>query len=71
MHIDSVVQAHPDEKTHLINTEVTSSNINEMSHVMNKENWPTVKEKINHHHHLKIQLTPQNLKHWCSSLGIA
>ena len=43
--IDRVIQVHPDEKTHLTNTEVTSSNINEMSHVINKENWGTDKEK--------------------------
>ena len=43
--IDSVIQAHPDETTHLTNTEVTSSNINEMSHVMNKENRPPDKER--------------------------
>ena len=43
--IDSVIQAHTDETTHLTNTEVTSSNINEMSHVMNKENRPTDKER--------------------------
>ena len=53
--VDSVIQADPDETTHLINTGVTSSNKNE----------------INHHHHLKTQLTPKNLKHQCSSLGIA
>ena len=29
--IESVVQAHPDETTHLTNTEVPSSNINQMS----------------------------------------
>ena len=34
----SVIQADPDETTHLINTGVTSSNINEVIHTMNKEN---------------------------------
>ena len=43
--IDSVIQAHPDETTHLTNTEATSSNINDMSHVMNKENRPPNKER--------------------------
>ena len=43
--IDSVIQAYPDERTRLTNTEITSSNINEMSHVMNKENRPPDKER--------------------------
>ena len=43
--IDGVIQAHPDERTHLTNTQVTSPNINEMSHVMNKENRSPVKER--------------------------
>ena len=43
--VDSVIQADPDETTHLINTGVTSSNINEMSHIMNKENQPPDKER--------------------------
>ena len=43
--IDSVIQADPDETKHLTNTEVTSSNINEMSHIMNKENGPPDKER--------------------------
>ena len=43
--IDSVIQVHPDETTHLTNTEITSSDINEMSHVMNKENRPPDKER--------------------------
>ena len=34
-----------DETTHLTNTDVTSSNIIEMSHVMNKENRPPDKER--------------------------
>ena len=42
---DLVIQAHPDERTHLTNTEVTSSNKNETSHVMNKENRPPDKER--------------------------
>ena len=42
--IDRVIQAHP-ERTHLTNTEVTSPNINEISHVMNKKNRPPVKER--------------------------
>ena len=43
--IDSVIQAHPEERMHLNNTEVTSSDIKEMSHVMNKENRPPDKER--------------------------
>ena len=35
---DSVTQAQSDETMHLTNTEVAFSNINEMSHVMNKKN---------------------------------
>ena len=61
--IDSIIQAHPDERTHLTNTEVKSSNITEMSHVMNKENQSLDKKEINQHHHLKTQLAPKNLKH--------
>ena len=60
--VDSVNQAHPDETKHLTNTGVTSSNINEMSHIINKED-PLIKKEINHNHHLKTQLTPKNLKH--------
>ena len=36
--IDSVIQAHPDERMHLTNTEVTSSNINEMGREMKSKN---------------------------------
>ena len=43
--IDTVIQADPDERTHLTSTEVTSSNINEMSHVMNKENGVNLPDK--------------------------
>ena len=43
--VDSVIQADPDETTHLTNTGVTSSNINEMSHIMNTENQPPDKER--------------------------
>ena len=43
--VDSVNQAHPDETKHLPNTGVTSSNINEMSHIINKENQPPDKER--------------------------
>ena len=35
---DSVTQAQSDETMHLTNIEVAFSNINEMSHVMNKKN---------------------------------
>ena len=42
---DSVIQAHPDETIHLTNTGVESSNINEMSHTMNKENRFPDKER--------------------------
>ena len=41
----SVIQAHLDVRTHLINTDVTSSNINEMSHIMSKESRPPDKER--------------------------
>ena len=44
---DRVIQEHPDERTHLTNTEVTSSNINKMRHVVNKENPPPDKERDN------------------------
>ena len=67
----SVIKAHPDKETHLTNTGVTSSSVNEMSHIMNKKIDPVIKKGINHHHHLKAQLTPKNQKHQCSSLGIA
>ena len=43
--VDSVIQADPDETTHLTNTGVTSSNINELSHIINKENRPPDKER--------------------------
>ena len=43
--VDSVIQADPDETTHLTNTGVTSSNINEVSHIINKENRPPDKER--------------------------
>ena len=43
--IDSVIQADPDETTHLTNTGVTSSNTNEVSHKINKENRPPDKER--------------------------
>ena len=45
VHVDSVIQADPDETKHLINTGVTCSNINEVSHIMNKENRPSDKER--------------------------
>ena len=62
----------PDETTHLTNKEVTFAIINEMSHVMNKDNQSSDKEREkNHHHHLKTQPTPQNLNRPCSSLEIA
>ena len=40
--IDIVIQAHPDKRTHLANTEVTTPNIREMSH---KGNRPPDKER--------------------------
>ena len=43
--IDCVIQPHPDDRTHLTNTEVTSPNINEMSYIMNMENRPPDKER--------------------------
>ena len=43
--VDSVIQEVPDEITHLTNTGVTSSNIDEVSHIMNKENRPHDKER--------------------------
>ena len=69
--VDSVIQANPDETTHLTNTGVLSSNINAVSYIMNMKNRPPDKKEINHHHHLKTQLTPKNIKHQCSSLGVA
>ena len=45
MQIDNLIQAHPDQTTHLIHTEVRSSAINETSYVMNKENRPPDKER--------------------------
>ena len=42
---DSVIQADPNETTHLTNTGVTSSNKNEVRHIMNKENRPPDKER--------------------------
>ena len=41
--IDSVIQAHADERIHLTNTKF--SNINDMSHVINKKNQPHNKER--------------------------
>ena len=52
--IDSVIRAHPDETTHLTNTEVTFSNINKISHVMNKDNRSSYKERD------KLRPTSQN-----------
>ena len=69
--IDSVIQAHPDERTHLTNTEVTSSDINEMNHVMNKGNRPPNKERDKPPPPSQTQLTTKNLKRQCSSVGIA
>ena len=43
--IGSVIQADPVETTHMTNIEVTSSNINEISHIMNKKNRPSDKER--------------------------
>ena len=43
--VDSVIQEVPDEITHFTNTGVTSSNIDEVSHIMNKENRPHDKER--------------------------
>ena len=68
---DNVIQAHPDERTHLTNTKVTSSNINEMSHVMNMENQPTHKERDRPPPPSQNLTTSQNPNHHCSSLGIA
>ena len=45
LQVDSVIQADPDETTHLTNIGVTSSNINEVSHTMNKENRPPDTER--------------------------
>ena len=47
MEIDNLIQAHPDQTTHLIHTEVRSSAINETSYVMNKENRSPDKETQN------------------------
>ena len=43
--VDSVIEADPDEKMHFTNRGVTSSNINEVSHIMNKENRLPDKER--------------------------
>ena len=43
--VNSVIQSNPDEATHLTNTGVTSSNINEISHIKNKENRSADKER--------------------------
>ena len=43
--IGSAIQADPVETKHMTNIEVTSSNINEISHIMNKENRPSDKER--------------------------
>ena len=59
--IDSVIQAHPDETMHLTNREVKSSNINETSHLRIIDSL--IKKEINHHHHIKTQLTQKNLNH--------
>ena len=45
MKIDSVIQADLDEKTHLTNAKVTSSDVNDLRHITNKENWPPDKER--------------------------
>ena len=42
--VDSVIEADPDEIMHFTNTGVTSSNINEVSHIMNNENRSPEKE---------------------------
>ena len=67
--IDSVIQAHPDERMHLTNTEVTSSNINEMGREMKSKNWPPDKEIDKPPS--QNPTSPQNLKYQCSLLGIA
>ena len=54
MQIDNLIQAHPDQTTHLIHTEVRSSAINVTSYVMNKENRPPDKERD------KLPLPSQN-----------
>ena len=69
--VDSVIQADPDETTHLINTGVTSSNINEMSHIMNKENRPPDKERDKSPPPSQNPGNPQNLKHQSLWLEIA
>ena len=43
--VDSVIQAGPDETTHLTKIGDTFSNINEVSHIMNKENRAPDKER--------------------------
>ena len=69
--VDSVIQADPDETTHSTNTGVTSSNINEVSHLMNKENRPPDKKRDKAAPPSQNPTNPKNLKHQCSSLGIA
>ena len=43
--MNCVIQADSDETTHLTNTGVTSSNINEVSRIIHKENRPPDKER--------------------------
>ena len=43
--INIVIQARPDERTHLSNTEIRSSNINEVSYVSNEKNRSPDKKK--------------------------
>ena len=62
--IDSVIQADPDETTHSINTESTSSNINEMSHIPNNENRPPDKERDKSPPSSQNPTIPKKLKTW-------
>ena len=71
MQIDSVTQADSDETTHLTNTKVTSSNINQMRHIINEENRPRDKERDKPPLPSKNPTDPKNLKHECPLLGIA
>ena len=69
---DSAIQPDPNpETTHLTNTGVTSSNMNEVSHILNKENRPLDKERDKLPPPCQNSTNPKNLKHQCSSLGIA
>ena len=69
MQIDSVTQADSAETTHLTNTKVTSSNINQMRHIINEENRPRDKERDKPPLPSKNPTDPQKSKTWVSIVG--